>query len=193
MRQTDDLDDLVRDGESVHVPLFLCDGRPLVFDAYDHQPHYARVTDAQARAVRRRSISDYEHQLVNAWKPLQQRAADKNFGGGDTCPRCHGGGEDPAYAGKCRACGGEGYLEQASNANSSQRREDLGRYPDPRLRTRERDAAEPDSGSRPEELRRKDSGRDEYVKNLSTAWQGRTDSRAATRIEQQGERWRHGR
>jgi hypothetical protein len=77
-------------------------------------------------------------------------------------------------------------------------------------RTPSRDAAEPDLGSRPEEvmrMRRHLRGTEEeddaaalreksyaaYKDRLSNAWRGRTDPRAATAIERQGERWRGGR
>ena len=66
------------------------------------------------------------------------------------------------------------------------------------------DAAQPDLGSRPEELRRhlrtepdddaqarRDRAWADYCDRVSNAW--RTDPRAATAIERQGERWRGGR
>ena len=66
------------------------------------------------------------------------------------------------------------------------------------------DAAEPDLGSRPEELRRhlrtepdddaqarRDRAWADYCDRASNAW--RTNPRAATAIERQGERWRGGR
>ena len=67
-----------------------------------------------------------------------------------------------------------------------------------------RDFAEPDLGSRPEELRRhlrtepdddaqarRDRAWADYCGRISNAW--RTNPRAATAIERQGERWRGGR
>jgi hypothetical protein len=74
-------------------------------------------------------------------------------------------------------------------------------------RTPARDAAQPDIGSPPAEMMRRHLGgnepddaqarRDrayrEYTTRISEAWKGAAPGRAASRIEQQAERWRGGR
>ena len=44
----DDDDEIVADGQSVRVPVYLMDSvqRAIAFDARDHQPHFARAADA---------------------------------------------------------------------------------------------------------------------------------------------------
>jgi hypothetical protein len=70
MRQRhDDDDDVVRDRETIRVPLFLCDS---------HRPGYVPMTDEQLRE--RRAVRDeYLRDLTGAWKSPAQRA--KNSGG----------------------------------------------------------------------------------------------------------------
>jgi hypothetical protein len=68
-----DDDEVVRDGESVRVPVFLMDGvqRRFAFDARDHQPGYrvsddATVRDAQKAA--RHARDRWVQSLGDAWK-----------------------------------------------------------------------------------------------------------------------------
>jgi hypothetical protein len=44
----DDDDEIVADGQSVRVPVYLMDSvqRAIAFDARDHKPHFARAADA---------------------------------------------------------------------------------------------------------------------------------------------------
>jgi hypothetical protein len=59
-------DDVVRDGQSVRVRLDMMDGVQRAV-AFDHQPHYARLTDAQL-ATRISARDAYVQRLSNAWR-----------------------------------------------------------------------------------------------------------------------------
>jgi hypothetical protein len=200
MPYVDGPDRVLEDGESVRVPLYLA-------DAGNHQRGYRSVTDASLRDAVQRARSAWIKQMTDAWKTPQRAVADKNPGGGLTCPRCHGDGIDPKRGGVCPRCDGEGYIEAYPQGYEHE----------------PKDAAQPDTGSRPWEIRAHERGDDpddpaarmrghlqterneenqrrrdlawaRYRDNLQNAWQQgpRGDPSAATRIERQGEQWRHG-
>ena len=134
-----------RDGEVVRTRMLMMDARRSAFDARDHQPHYAEVSDAMLGALGS-ARGAWIKQINDAWR-TPQRTGDMRSG----------------------------------------------------------DAAEPDNSSRAAVMRRHLRGDDPddnaaarrekawaaYKDQLSNAW--RTDPRAATAIERQGERWRGGR
>jgi len=159
MPYADEDDGEVRDGEVVRVPLHMMDAMQRAvalhdFNARDHQPHYARLTDEQAKQ-RSQARDAYVRRLGNAWR-------DMNPGGGFTCPECHGTGRDPdgdSPDGRCDECGGTGHVEQPNN-NSSAQRSDPGPSPDPNLRVG-KDAAT---------VRR--LAYDAYCQRLRDAWRG---------------------
>jgi hypothetical protein len=155
--------------------------------------------DNNDRRSRRRGASDasmvardaYVRKLQSAWKTLGR---DKNPGGGLTCPRCHGSGEDPKRGGVCPRCDGEGYIEDYPQGKQWEPK-DRG-APDPGVASsRPWQGNEPDNSSSPETMRvylqgKRDQAYARYCDNLSNAWkQGTTDPTAATRIENERERY----
>jgi hypothetical protein len=68
-----DDDDVLQDGDSLHVPFYLLDGRPVTFDPASHQPGF-RMTDGRdaARAARDAWIE----KTCNAWKTPTSDAAE---------------------------------------------------------------------------------------------------------------------
>jgi hypothetical protein len=163
MRPVDDNDDELRDGESVRVPVFLVD----TVRFKDGQPHFVRAVDQPSKS---KTVLDLD------------------------------AARDAARAAR------ESWVKQMCDAWKRP----------PML-----DAAQPDLGTRPEEVMRPDDDgapdpgdvraverrrltergteaqgeRDRawrrYCDNLQNAW--KTNPRAATAIERQGERWRGGR
>jgi hypothetical protein len=124
----EDADYVVRDGESVRVPVFLMDAvqrRVAAFDARDHQPHYAELTD-EVRKLRSATRTEYLAGLQDAWRSPARRAPRK-IAAADADPM------------RRRTEARDAYVERTCEA----------------WRTAGRDAAQPDMGSRPEELRRR--------------------------------------
>jgi hypothetical protein len=76
-RDVDDDDDVVRDGESVRVPLHLCDRvqRAVVFDGDAHRPHHAELTD-EVRKLRAETRREYLANLQDAWRTPHRDAAE---------------------------------------------------------------------------------------------------------------------
>src|SRR5262249_55824975 len=78
-RYVDD-DDVVADGQSVKVRMDMMDSlQRRVFDAYGHQPHFARMTDAQA-TMRREARDAMIKRAENAWRTLSRDAAEPDAG-----------------------------------------------------------------------------------------------------------------
>jgi hypothetical protein len=83
-RHDDDDDDALRDGESVRVPLMLCDAVTPEFafggvDVSGHQPGYRHVTDAAVRDARkaaRAAYDEYCSRISNAWRRPPRAAWD---------------------------------------------------------------------------------------------------------------------
>jgi hypothetical protein len=135
MRDAHDDDEIVKDGESVRVPVYLMDAtqrRFAAFDADAHRPHHAELTD-EVRKLRAKTRAEYLAGLRDAW------------------------------------------------------------------RTPHRDAAEPDSSSPPEVMRRhlepdnaharRNAAWAAYKDQLGRAW--RTDLRRADVVEREREKWTH--
>jgi hypothetical protein len=116
----DDDDYVVRDGEHVRVPLYLCDAtQRAVFDAYAHQPGY-RTSDAaeardarrEAREARRAWIED----MTTAWRRTPHKDASEPDAGERLLKRHLGTAEpnDDAQARRDRQWAE--YCDRVSNA-----------------------------------------------------------------------------
>jgi hypothetical protein len=103
----DDDDAVLRDGESVRVPVFLADAvtPEFAFDPSDHQPGFrGGVTDAaqdarlqDARTAARNARSEMIDRLVNAWRrPSVRDAAEPDMNSPPAAMRLRGpeGGPD---------------------------------------------------------------------------------------------------
>ena len=168
-------EEIIPDGHGVHVPLLLCDthrfgSRPLdslselsVADLDRHRPGY-RMADGEASKS---------------------------------------GKLDARSTADARTAARDAYLEMVRRAESAWRQPMDQNGPGGPLWSH-RDAAEPDNSSPPEVMRAHLRGNEpdnvaeikerawaQYRDNLQNAW--KTDPRAATAIERQGERWRGGR
>jgi hypothetical protein len=135
-----DDDDMVPDGHSVKVRLELMDAlqRQVAFNARDHQPHHAELTD-EVRQLRAATRDAYIQQITTAWSRRPGRVQDTVA-------------------------------------------------PEPRDNLMRPHLSFADAQS----LREKAYA--DYVERISNGWRaGRTDPRAATAIERQGEQWRGGR
>jgi hypothetical protein len=196
----EDLHDEVPPGGSVRVPIHLMDAVQLAvtrkfakFVARDHQPHHGELTGEQ-RKLRQDTRTQYLAGLQDAWRPPKV-AQNATFGKHDakdnlslafTTPD-----DDPM---RRRTAAYDEMVQRATNA----------------WRTPHKDWAEPDMGSRPQELAlrrrlrnepdepeaddaqgRRDAAWARYRDQLASAW--KTNPNAATQIERQGERWRGGR
>jgi len=210
----DDGDDVLADGESIRVPVYLCDTVQLTDDG----PRFLRMANEGTRDARAAARDEMIWRAEDAWKVDVRRKAkppDDDDDGDD--------GEDTMDANIQQAFDvadhrpGFRYATDAARVAVRDARDEMIRRAttawrtpqQPQRTTRSRDAAEPDLGARPEELamRRHLRGTEEddaaaalreksyaaYKDRLSNAWRGRTDPRAATAIERQGEAWRGGR
>jgi hypothetical protein len=152
----DDDDSEVRDGQSVRVRLDMMDSmQRAVFDAYGHQPGYARLTDAQAK-LRREARGGMIRRAQNAWRD----ANPAQF----TCPSCKGTGKDvdgDSPDGRCDECEGTGYIRGPNNLSSALR-EDPGKYPDTDLKVDARSIADARAKAR--------ASYDAMVTRISNAW-----------------------
>ena len=76
----DDDDYVVRDGEHVRVPLYLCDAtQRAVFDAYAHQPGFVSVSDAKVRDAQRMARDARQtwiRGLQDAWRTPHKDASE---------------------------------------------------------------------------------------------------------------------
>jgi hypothetical protein len=68
-KHLDDDEDIVADGQSVRVPVYLMDNvqREIAFDARDHQPHFGRPSDAVLDA-RKQARDAYIRRTCEAWR-----------------------------------------------------------------------------------------------------------------------------
>jgi hypothetical protein len=208
-RNHDDDDDEIEDGATLRTPLALMDGRDgrrvfltdtVRFDEND-QPHFLRATDeTDARAAARDARDEMIRRAENAWCDARRKKppSDDDDDGDDDGERR---GADAQGIADARQAAYDAYVRRLTNA----------------WRTPTRDFAEPDTVTRPEDLARRhlrtdpdddaqarrDAAYRNYTTRLTEAWKnppgvaraerGRTDPRAASRIERQGEQWRGGR
>ena len=204
--QFDD-DEQVEDGRTVRTPMMLMDGRngrvflsdTVRFDE-NHQPHFVRAADeTDARAAARDAREEMIDRATSAWRnPLDahrkaaataQKQANMRFSA--TAENA-----DPSRISDARDARA---VANASYDAMCARLQDAWRTPG-------RDFAQPDMGTRPEDLAlmrrhlrtepdddaqaRRDAAWAQYRDQLGNAW--KIDPRAATAIERQGERWRGG-
>ena len=190
-------DEVVEDGDTVHVPLMLCDSMA------GRRPGYAQLTDEQV--VQRQAPRDrYIRGLNSAWRMDSRKPPDpddddeddddddnNDNGRGGARPRRRNS-EDAQVA--ARKAATRSYHQMV------RRLEDAWRRPVGSVR----DNGEPDMSSSAETMRhhlrtepdenaqaRRDAVWAQYPDQLGNAW--KTNPSAATAIERQGERWRGGR
>jgi hypothetical protein len=104
----DDGERILEDGESIRVPFFMCDGRPVAFNALDHQPGF-RVGDAEVRDARSSARAAWIRQMADAWNqspPSRDAAARPDLDPDD----------DPGARMR-------GHLQTESNEESQRRRD----------------------------------------------------------------------
>jgi hypothetical protein len=191
-RGVDD-DDEVKDGETIRVPLYLC----------DHQPRHAKLTD-EVRKIRQTTRTEYLTGLQDAWKSPAQRAMDQGQPDLGDAVR-----DSRAVARTARA----DYIARTCDAwKPRDAQPDLGTPPEELRRPRgESDPTDPSAAKTREREIETWQGRDpaelaelardveargraqhaEFSSTLSNAW--KANPTAATQIERQGERWRGGR
>jgi hypothetical protein len=165
--------DVLEDGESVRVPLMLCDSRQ--FDATGHRPGFAPITDA-VQQQRQQTRDRYISELTNSWRVPAQRpmttedAKKPKFG-------------SFADANQRRSAAYDAYVKRIGEAWRMQPRD---QEPDDDLMQRHL-RTEPDDDAQA----RRNAAWAQYRDRLSNAW--KTDPRTASAIERQGEQWRGGR
>jgi hypothetical protein len=163
----DEIDRVARDGESISIPVLMCDSlagyrRGYVSPAQltGHQPGFVALSDAQI-AERRRARDAWVRNLSDAWRGDARRKKppdDDDENGGDDDDETNNEDRRSRSASDARAAATRSYdamVRRLSNA----------------WRGPGRDAAQPDLGSTAEELMRRGT-------------EGRTDPNAATEIEQ---------
>ena len=170
-----DDDEIVRDGQSVKVPMTIMDSRrPVSFDAAAHQPGFrsdtasyleayrrscadvalpsGRVSDADVRAARSAWIED----TTSAWKADARKKKPPDDDGDDD-------DDDDDNRGS-----------SLNRNKQSDSRDDYVKRLTDAWRTPVRDAAQPDMGTRPEDPAAAQARRDriyaDYRTSLSNAW-----------------------
>jgi hypothetical protein len=207
--------EVIPDGSLVRVPLNLADsfrvknrqrfGELAALDADDrallgHRPGYTQLTDAMV-AKRQATRADYIRDLNSAWRMDKRKPSDDDDDDDDDRPDNDRSRERSTDA---RADARAAYDEMCSKLQSAWHTPSLAiRIP---MGVRGRDAAEPDLGTRPEEMMRRhlraepdddpqarrDAAWNDYKTRLSEAW--KTNPQAAVAIEAHAktEKWRHG-
>jgi hypothetical protein len=192
-------DEVVEDGDTVHVLLMLCDSMA------GRRPGYAQPTDEQI--VQRRAPRDrYIRDLSSAWRMDSRKSPDpdddpdedddndnnnNNDGRGGARLRRRNSDDAQVAARKATTLAYDQMVKRAENAW----RQPVGPV---------RDNGEPDMSSSAETMRhhlrtepdedvqaRRDAAWAQYRDQLANAW--KTNPSAATAIQRQGERWRGGR
>jgi hypothetical protein len=160
----DEIDPVARDGEFIRVPVMMCDSLAGYRRGYapaqliGHQPGFVRLTDQQV-AERARARAAWVRDLSDPWRTDGKRRkpdpdeenGEENGENGDDDEN-----NDRRSASDARAAAYDGYVKRLTTA---------WRGPNKQL-----DVAQPDLGSRPEELMRRGT-------------EGRTDPDAAEAVE----------
>jgi hypothetical protein len=166
-------DDEVEDGRSVRTPLYLMDA--VRFE--DHQPHFVRAVDAavrDARAAARDARDEMIGRAENAWRtPLDARRKPPDDDDDDDDDERERRSDDARSVADARAAATAAYDAMCARLRDA-------------WRTPARDFAEPDLGTRPEDLllmrrhlrtepdddaqARRDRAYRDYTTALSEAW-----------------------
>jgi hypothetical protein len=194
--------DIIADGGSVRVPLYLCDSvQRAVLDAYGRRTGYARLTDAAQVKMRREARDTMIKRAENAWRLDARRKKNRDDDDDDdddyneTDPDKIGQSAlsvrtDARSISDARAAATASYHQMCARLRDAWRMQDA---PQPdnsssSAEWRRHMASVPDPG---DPKVRRDKAYQDYTTNLSNAWmQGRTDPSRADEVEERLERER---